>query len=134
MSCLYSVEAQIALREFFLFHNYPDEFNMPSEHCVRLCELEVQHFLKSYAYLRFSLQQGIDTDRLGLRNLVYEAGKRGYGESKDNLKEWFRDMNLVLFDKPIGPQLSVFIDLYGETAFIEKVDNRLINYLSFFGV
>jgi lysyl-tRNA synthetase class I len=131
---IYGPPHKIALREFFLF-NYTDDCNFATPEQMSEASIRVDRFLLAYEYLKFNIKTGLIETTEQLRSAVYEAGKRGYGDTKEALKEFFADMNLVLFDRKHGPQLYLFIDMLGHECFIEKVDSRIsYDYMKLFEI
>lgn len=58
-----------------------------------------------------------------LRYEIYEIGKRTYG--KDNLRDWFRDIYIIMMQQSAGPRLNTFIELYGISNFKILLQNKL---------
>lgn len=114
--------------EFFAFHLDPDNYNyMSSQEIKDKYELRVSNFTRSFTHLRELMNQG-DFQR----NMVFDAAKPYYGEDKNALRDWFSDNNLLLFDKPEGPQLAKFIELIGVQEYQDKINGRLTNPITLF--
>lgn len=59
-----------------------------------------------------------------LRTAIYSIGKRYYGDSKENLKEWFKLLYQVLMGQDSGPQFHQFAMIFGP----HKLAQNLITY------
>lgn len=116
------------LCEFFAFHFDPDNYNFMSGDEIECKYSErVSNFKQSYALLKSTLE-----NQEFQRAMVYDAAKPYYGEDKTALKNWFMDNNLVLFNKPEGPQLANFIEILGTDNYQTNIETRLNDPLSLF--
>jgi lysyl-tRNA synthetase class I len=62
-----------------------------------------------------------------VNTLVYDAGKRYYGTSKEELRAFFKDLYLVIFEKTQGTRVPTFIFLAGIETFCNKIEKTLVN-------
>lgn len=126
---MYTANTMLALREFFLMHTCTTDPNLADVDEIFRAHGKVKKFMAGWLSLKNALE---DKSKNDIRTICFDAGKFGYGDSRDHLREWFSDMNLILFNKKDGPQLSEFIRIYGTENFLNRVDLRLKNYMSLF--
>ncbi len=56
---------------------------------------------------------------------MYEIGKRHYGIDKKILREWFRDLYLLLYGQQSGPRWGTWISMFGVENFKNLLRDRL---------
>ncbi len=56
---------------------------------------------------------------------IYEIGKKYYGTDKKILRNFFKDLYMLLFVKTDGPRLGVFVSLLGLENFKTRLNGRL---------
>ena len=59
----------------------------------------------------------------GAQTLMYDIGKEIYPENK--LRDFFKDIYLLLFRTETGPRLGTFISLYGIENFLELFKQKI---------
>lgn len=118
---------QFALGNFFAMH-YVDPVVLQYPKCD-LAEWydRAANFINAYTALATVINDDMNEKEITFHS--YEVAKTTYGS--ENLRKWFSDMNLVLFDKPDAARLSNFILIYGPNNFINRVNSRL-NTIDFF--
>lgn len=122
------MEKDEILSMFFAMH-YVDMSELNDIHYDNSVMLKrAQNFIHSFNELAKNLNEDSTSEEITFHS--YEHAKTFYG--KDNLRDWFSDMNLILFDKKDGARLPNFIMIYGVNNFIERVDHRINYYFSLF--
>lgn len=66
-----------------------------------------------------------------IATIVYNIGKLNYGESKESLRAYFKDLYLVLFQKTQGTRINTYIKLLGIEDFSKKLEKTLQNPFTF---
>lgn len=118
------------LSHFFAMH-YVDQTLLHHPHYDNSEMLKrADNFIASFEYLRNHIHRDSTDEEITFHS--YECVNETY--TKDKLRDWFSDMNLILFDKPNGARLANFISIYGVDNFIDRVDNRINNYFLLFSL
>jgi len=63
-----------------------------------------------------------DAEPVDVQTVFYDVGKKYYGTEKEVLREWFRHMYLVMFQKNDGARWGKFVDIVGMDTFLEMLE------------
>lgn len=112
---------ELALAAFFAMH-YEDPIVLQLPKYDLSCWYDrANKFIQSFNELAMIINDNMDEKEITFHS--YEYAKKNYGP--ENLRQWFSDMNLVLFDKPDAARLANFISIYGPSNFVNRVTTRL---------
>lgn len=78
-----------------------------------------------------NLQLGGEPDEITIQTVFYDVGKKYYGIDKEQLREWFRHLYLLLFEKEDGARWGQFVKLLGIPHFLEMVRNKAADPFKF---
>lgn len=62
-----------------------------------------------------------------LQSVFYEGAKTYYGESNDQIRSFFKDIYLLLWNNDSGVRMGSFVKLYGIREFISLINDKLVN-------
>jgi lysyl-tRNA synthetase class I len=66
-------------------------------------------------------------DEIDIQTVFYDVGKRHYGFSKEELRDWFRHLYLLLFQQEQGPRWGQYVKFTGKDFFIDNLKERMHN-------
>jgi hypothetical protein len=121
---------QRRLAGHFLIHDGSDgdvlEINLPVSMGGTPINLEdfrwrAQMFAEAINQVRSNVHAGMAAD--DIMPHFYEAGKATY--SRERLRDWFRDIYLVLSDSPDGVRVGQLVEVWGVDEFFEAIQSRL---------
>lgn len=107
----------------------PKHPNYISNSVVRT-ELEIQSFIGGINRLVEEIGGLASSDEETIQSLFYDVAKTTFGESKEQIREFFKLMYLILFSKDNGPRWGQFVLMLGVDEFAKFVNKRFADPLS----
>ena len=89
---------------------------------------ETDSYLQQGARLEESITElrllltNMDESVTDVQTIFYDVGKKHYGTDKAILREWFRHMYLIMFQKNDGARWGKFVDIVGMDTFLEMLE------------
>ena len=101
----------------------PDEWFLPRADPTIRTEAAVAAFHRETRRLLTELGSSLTEDEI--QALFYERAKAAFGTDKAAIRDYFRMLYLLIFQRPSGPRWGQFVILIGRQAFIDRLKNRL---------
>lgn len=107
----------------------PKHPNYISNPVVRT-ELEIQTFISGVERLLNEIKNLTQKDEERIQSLFYDVAKTTFGETKEQIREFFKLMYLILFSKDNGPRWGQFVLMFGVDEFVDYANKRFEDPLS----
>lgn len=106
---------------YFLLVNHSDDTFEQEGIPVEEAHAHAQTFIDAMVELMPLLEEGMDAEELMTH--FYDVGKTFYGKS--NLRNFFRDIYLMLTGRPEGSRIGVMVEIFGVDEFKMRMVRRL---------
>lgn len=106
--------------------NTPDEWFEPrSDSTLFRSENQIETFVTGCNYILNTLNDEMDEETIQYH--FYEAAKKAFGEEKSSIREFFKMLYLVVFDRPQGSRWGQYVMMVGASRFKDRLRWKLAN-------